>query len=417
MSETKNLFRAQAIMYKTVRQQGAPLIYQPLLLKIATYALSLLFLGVIVTISLTHYKSTVAVRGNLSPLDGTIKVFANSAGRLERILVQEGQAVTAGMALAVISSARYSRQGLEKSRPALAQMRTEQVFLQDQLALTRQLQAHNESQQKKSISDLHHSIALVNGEFGLLNKQIELSEENMSAQAMVLDQRGISHTQYNQYQANHLSLLQQRQNMQLRIHSLTGELEQTQTQRSSSSLQYQQEQLRIQSQIDRLEHQYQQLELEKSETLIATTDGIVTAITTELGQYSDPSQPLLYIDTTSDRVEAILYVPSRAIGSIQLQQSVLINYDAYSSQSYGSYLATIHSISQTPIDPRQHLLPIVSLQEPVYLVKARLEQQHVSGRHENPVLPGMLFTAEVVTDDLTILQHIFSPLTRLQRKT
>ena len=404
-------------MHKFAGQQGSALIYQPLLLKLATLVLVLLFISVILIVSFTDYKTTVAVRGNLAPLDGTIKVYSNQPGRLKEILVREGQRVQQGEVLAVISHTQYDRAGVAKTQLLLAQMQTEQRFLKQQLDLSIQLQNRAEEQHQLAVDGLHNSIALLEQELSLLNEQLQLSDENLAAQAAVLEQQGISRIQFNQYQAGHMSLLQQRQDLQLRVHAMHNQLTELHGQESSSGLQFRQKQLQLQSQVDQLDYRYRQIESEQSETLVASADGTVTAITAVTGQISDSRQPLMYINTADTGVEALLYVPSSAIGSIEPERTVLLEYDAYSQQSYGNYKAVITSISQTSIDPRQHLLPITTLQEPVYLVKAALAQQFVSGPETHQVQPGMLFTADIVTDDRTILQHIFDPITRLKRKT
>lgn len=417
MSDRRNLFRSQAVRYKSTGQHGTSLIYQPLVLKVATLILVVFFPVLIVTISFAHYKTTVAVRGSLSPSAGTVAVYANSSGHLQEILVSEGQTVTRGAVLAVVSNSQYDSDGIAMNQLGLAQMQAEQASLQEQLRLSRRLQVEVESQHETAMAGLVDTIELVTQELLLINDQLQLSDDNLQAQAAVLDQQGISRLQYNQHQANHIGLLQQSQDLQIRIHTLKNQLKEMQAQDSSTALTYRLEQLRIGSQIEQLDYRYRQLGSAQNETLIASTAGVVTAITAVPGQSSDPRRPLMYINTASASVVATLYVPSSAIGNIALEQSVLIEYDAYSQQSYGSYSATIDSISQTSVDPRQHLFPIGNLQEPVYLATATLQQQHVSGPEVHQVQPGMLLTADIVTDDLTLWQHIFNPLIRLKRKT
>ncbi|MCY3566111.1 MAG: hypothetical protein OXH27_08005, partial [Gammaproteobacteria bacterium] len=105
---------------------------------------------------------------------------------------------------------------------------------------------------------------------------------------------------------------------------------------------------------------------------------------------------------------------SRVIGKLAVGQQVLLSYESFDYREYGRYAATIESVAGARLDPREQLLPLSLLNEPVYRVRAALERQSVEGPEEHALLAGMQFQAHVVTDELPLIGLVFKPLRSLR---
>ena len=167
---------------------------------------------------------------------------------------------------------------------------------------------------------------------------------------------------------------------------------------------------------NRFEKEIENLDNSKFISVIAPRAGTIALITSESGKTVNANEPLMYLNPRNSNLQAILYVPSRAVGKISPGHSVLLKYDSFDHLQYGSYEATISEISQTSVDPRQHLLPISGLHEPVYKVKAQLAQEYVEGPDIYPLQPGLMLTADFVINDMSMLAYIFSPILELEEK-
>jgi len=97
-------------------------------------------------------------------------------------------------------------------------------------------------------------------------------------------------------------------------------------------------------------------------------------------------------------------------------QELLLNYDAFNFQLYGRYRATVTRIDRASLDPREHLLPVPGIQEPVFTIKARLDQSYVEGPDIYRLQSGMLFSADIVTAEMSLLAFIFKPVLELKAR-
>ena len=133
------------------------------------------------------------------------------------------------------------------------------------------------------------------------------------------------------------------------------------------------------------------------------------------GDIIDTSKPLLTLLESDSKLEAWLYLPSRALANVQAGTEIMISYDAYPYQTYGSFPARILSVADSAMDPREFLIP-VDVREPVYLVKAQISDQGLADGPANRFRPGMQFTADIVTAEQTVLKKLISPLRGLGRR-
>ncbi len=84
----------------------------------------------------------------------------------------------------------------------------------------------------------------------------------------------------------------------------------------------------------------------------------------EEGQAVSVNEPIFYLNPQHAELEAVLFVPSRAIGKITPGHDLLIKYDAFDHLEFGRYDAVVSEISQASLDPRLHLIPVVGLNDP-----------------------------------------------------
>lgn len=175
------------------------------------------------------------------------------------------------------------------------------------------------------------------------------------------------------------------------------------------------------SQLDRLlyDNEQQLAEVKAGESLVirASQSGVVSSMYAQTGQYIDPSKPLMTILPQNNVLIAQLYVPDRAIGFIEIDDVVLLRYQAYPYQKFGHAKARISSIAKTAV-AAQNIPSIgtVSLQEqvnnePMYLVQAELSYQNIKtyGKYL-PLQVGMTLQADVLQERRKLYEWVLEPI-------
>jgi membrane fusion protein len=144
--------------------------------------------------------------------------------------------------------------------------------------------------------------------------------------------------------------------------------------------------------------------------VIAEQGGKLTAMAVPEGQSVGAGQVLASIGYIGGDVEAVVYVPSRVAGKLYEDQEILLSFDAFDFHQYGRYPARIKQISAASLDPREQLLPVPDVREPVFRLTAEVEQRYVQGPQLYPLQAGLLFTADFVIEELPLLHFVLKPV-------
>lgn len=131
----------------------------------------------------------------------------------------------------------------------------------------------------------------------------------------------------------------------------------------------------------------------------------------QIGQSLQPGATVAVLTPKNSRLEAELYVPSRAAGFIRPGQEVRLMYQAYPHQKFGTGEGVVTSVSSTVLAPTEVAIPGLTVQEPVFRVRVQLARDSMQAYGEAlPLRPGMLLTADVVIDRRTLMEWLLDPL-------
>ena len=165
------------------------------------------------------------------------------------------------------------------------------------------------------------------------------------------------------------------------------------------------------------------LDLQQEQTVHASKSGYVSTSNVEVGQQVSPSQLLLSIVPGNTELVANLYVPSRAAGFINPNDKVVLRYQAYPYQKFGHAQGKIISIAKTALG-KQELASLggasadsenqmvqAQANEPVYLVKVKLEKQTIKVYGKNkPLQIGMVVEADILHERKKLYEWVLDPL-------
>jgi len=180
---------------------------------------------------------------------------------------------------------------------------------------------------------------------------------------------------------------------------------------SSSNLkEVESELLELHNRIKTAEYDLLQFSENITQQITAPSDGIITNIFYRRGQKIQPFKPLVQIIPSQVNLIARLYIPSRDIGFLKQGQKINLKYDAYPSQRFGFYEATIKEINQTVLTDEKEDKPI-HIGEPYYKIKAELKKPYILAYgKKTPLNHGMTLTAIITGKKKKIWQWVLDPI-------
>jgi membrane fusion protein len=155
-----------------------------------------------------------------------------------------------------------------------------------------------------------------------------------------------------------------------------------------------------------------QNEMQRAILLRAPRDGTVSAVIAKAGQTVAAAQPLLSVLPAGSRLQALLLVPSRAIGFVEPGSRVVLRYAAFPYQKFGQQYGRVTEISRSALSPAEvGALVGQQTKEPLYRVQVALERQAVPayGKAES-LKAGMALQADILMERRRLIEWAFEPL-------
>lgn len=414
--ERDTLIRTEVIQRRARRDGARPLFHQPVLLSLGVALALVLPVIALALLALTHYRLAEPVRGLLEASGFSYRVVAPTAAVVSEILVREGQAVAAGQVLALLDKSGFNVEGLNTAQGELAQLDKQAALLREEVAL---LSAQTGDQQRHSarvIEDMRASLQLGNEEARLVASQLARSETNLMALRRLRSQGAITSSQLDHAWVEHVNLKLRLQDVRQRQQALKTQLDLQRTRQSEIATASAHNALKLKQEQERLAQARAQLLNDAHLGVVAAVAGVVKPLAIEANQFVITGQPLFQIEDPRMPLRATLYVPSRLHGKLRRGQELWLSYDAFLYQHYGRYRAIITDVASASLDPREHRLPLLGLDEPVFEVHASLDKFVVTGPDSFSLRPGMLFYAEIVFEELSLLEYLFKPLLELRER-
>ncbi|WP_460230991.1 HlyD family secretion protein [Aurantivibrio plasticivorans] len=385
---------------------GEPVYYQPLGLKLVSLALLIVFVGLVVILATLKFKDTQIVRGYLEPNAGEVKVYGGRSGAVENIFVKNGQEVKKGDVLVVLTPLVFGESGSSISQSKLKELDEQIAYLKELIDLTKSRHVITKSTLETKIEGGKQEIEILAESQKIIKQRLEITREEMQKTEKLMTENVVAKSEYNQKKASYLSIAQMfqgAQQEQLARENVNTELQQ---ELLSLPVRHQEDIANLKNSLARLRSERIELESQGAITVVAPVNGTISNLDVSTGDYLIPQTPIVTILPKDYSLEANLFMPSRALGAVEVGQEIMIFYDAYPYQTYGFFPGKITDISQTVTDPREYLVP-VAIEEPFYRVKA--EVNYSDSKEKISLRSGMQFSAEVITAHESLLDRLFEP--------
>ena len=418
--ENKELFRKKALEARKEAKSlhGEVLLYLPESYRGILVIVSVVLVLLVAMLVFGSYTNRVTVKGELFSTRGAIPVYLPRPGVIKHYYVGEDELVSQDAPLFVVSTEVFGAENRGTSTETIS------LLVERKHLLQRQLESEASASEEK-LRSIDGQIISKKNEKQLIERQLAEVKKKNNLLAIGLRkyeearlQEAISDDSMTEKTITAL-------NGQIDYHERRRQFESTV--RDIANLSFEREQaisefgrrtLQIKGDLLVLEEQMLAAESQKGTIVKAPAAGTVTAVQGFNGSYYDNTKPVSFILPSGAALEARLLVPADAIGFIKKGDTVSLRYSAYPYQQFGQGKGTIYSISGTSLRPEEIALGAkLSITEPMYLVKARLEMQTINGNGASYALkPGIVLDADIMLETHKIYQWLIRPFLSLSQK-
>jgi membrane fusion protein len=411
------LFRAEAVAEHQDRWLGTVLVVPKLSHTVQTIVVTLLVAGILGLLAFGQYTRKARLGGFLVPETGLIEIVAAQGGTLTALPVREGQDIAAGTLLAVLSGERRSEAlgaTQEEVVRSLRERRDSLVAERERHGGLAQIQAEAKAAR---VVALRREVLDVEAEAELIRAQQTLAE-TMAKRLRDLRARGLT-TESALYDAEK-DLLDEGlalQQLARQRNALARDIREIEASLREAPLLADQKRAEIGRAIAAVDQDIAEAEAQREFVVTAPQPGTVTALRASVGGTLPPGSAMMTLVPAGTRLQAELYGPSSAIGFVRTGQRVLLRYEAYPHQKFGTYEGIVASVSRAPV------APVESLERPglgtgaemasdaLYRVTVTLASQTARAYGEiAPLQPGMQLQADVLIETRRLYEWILDPL-------
>ena len=416
---SQDLFRKEVLEARRTGWLGSISLTQPLRLWVLTAFASTAALAIVLFLVFGTYTRRSRVVGQLVPVQGMATVLAPATGIVSRVDIPEGGQARAGETIAVVTMPRAT----VADGDTLAALEARLQRRTKGLHTTRSAQQEQLDAQASGLSgqraDARRELKQIQTEIATRQAQIRIARETLVRLRGLEEDRYVSLLQIKQQETTVLALTGEMQALQRQL--ITARRLITQLDQAIRELPGQRlgSEATFQRDLALLEQEGLETQARSELAVTAPVAGVVAAQLFKPGQAVQANQPLMNVLPGDGRLEAELWVPSRAIGFIEPGDVVLLRYQAYPYQKFGHQTGKVARISRSALSSGELWALNGNTQqgEPFYRVTVALARQAITayGKPE-PLKPGMLLEADILGEKRRLIEWVFEPLYSLRGK-
>jgi membrane fusion protein len=414
IQDMSSLFRKEVIDSHRQQLLGDAVLSQPLSFSVFALLLVLIVAAAITFISFGSYARKETVQGFLSPDKGIVRVHAPRIGVVGQLHVTEGRFVNAGDPLLTLLGETVTGGGLNADMEQLNVLQSQLREIEIRTALEKQRREANEKQLAAEIEGLISERSTVDQQVRVQRQLLASLQKNYDRISSVVDSGYISAAEYMSREENLINNKQVLANLLQKQTAVASRVVQQQLALQRVPLESDERLSQLASNQSSLKLRVIDFSSRKSITITAPVAGRVAALQAISGSSVDNRLPLLTILPLGGRLEAHLFVPTSAVGFVEVGQEVRLLYGAFNYRRFGTHSGVVSKISSamfSPVDAEAN----IRVDEPTYRVTVQISEESVQayGQHF-PLQAGMLLTADIVLERRSLIEWLLDPLTSLR---
>lgn len=404
------LFRKQAIEYQGNRLYGDVTLTMPLSTWIVSGIIGTIIAGFVVALLLGSYARKETVAGWLKPDKGLIRIVSPQLGIIEMVHVDQGEAVEDGAPLITLNLDTAFAGGGGVVEIALGELEAQIAERKNLIPLTAQRFEQDAKTLHGQLESAGTELVRLQEQLHILNERITAANGLLERYSLSAEENAASFLEVERQRERVLELEQSATQVSQQIDIKRGDIATYQNRLDGLPVQHETVLAELRETVSNLRAQKAQLSRQGSMVMTAPVSGRVAALPVTGGQSVRPQELTIALLPDGGRLEAELFVPTRAAGFIREGQNVRVQFDAFPFLKFGVMEGSVSSVSRTIFEPTE--LPVtLGLAEPVYRVLVNLEEQQIDAYGESfPLQAGMTLNADIVQESRKLWEVLLEPL-------
>lgn len=406
----ENLFRRQALRSLAERPYGRPVCYVPRPWYWAGSLLLVLAAIAAVFAARAEYSRKERVRGWLVPAAGVTRISHDTSALVDELLRRPGEAIEKGDAILVLSRDGWFSDGRSSTDAIVEELRSQIAAIDERMALLR-LASDVESDADAA------RLRIVVSDERAVEDRIEQQRRRVAA---ALDRLGRFEEANGTGAVSRIDVLRQQDEalgMQQALAQLLQERSALGRERQRLDEAARRRPIELESQTSSLREQQSRLRQQVTEQqskrraiIRAPIAGRLATIDVREGEFVAPRRLLATIVPETLDLVAEAYVPSSAIGSLRAGQRVLLSYDAFPMQQFGTFAGRVSEISELIVLPTE-IPQAFATGQAAFRVRIDLLDEAIAFDSVSAGLrPGMTLSAEIIVETNTLMSWLLRPL-------
>lgn len=405
-----DLFRKEAIERRANRLYGEVALTTPLSTWVLTALIGGLVVGLSVILAFGDYARKETVSGWLKPDKGLIRIVSPQLASVNAVHIVEGEDVQLGDVLLDLNFDNSLITGGQAVDRALSEINSQITESESRLHILNQQHAQN----VKTIEDqsivARKELIRLNAQRAVLLKRVDAAKAVLDRYDALVREDAASFLEAERQRDAVLALEQSLAQMDQRIETKTGGLTSYSNQLAELPLEKEAALAELRESIAALRAQSAQLARQGALAMTAPVSGRVAALPVSVGETLRPQELAIALLPEGGRLEAELFVPTRAAGFIKSGQPVRLQLDAFPFQKFGVTKGRVAKISKTVFTPAE-LPEALGLKEPAYRITVEIERQDINAYGENfPLQAGMTLNADIIQEKQKLWRAFMEPL-------
>lgn len=394
------LFRDQSEADRPQDDLGSPDLV-PARLSLPLFALPAALVATVIALAaLGSYTRSEPAQGQLVPSEGLHAIASPTGGVLARVLVKEGDAIASGQPLFEVAS-HAEGPGTEQplDRVVAAELHRKKQLLEEDLIYINASDIGREQRVEEEIAFLEEKLRSLNSQLNIKRQQAATAGE-LYARARSLDAGMLTAIQLQQYESAAMEARVAMEDMAQARRVTERELLLARRQRGSISTATNERRNSIRRQLSDVTEALARNAQQNGRLVRASRSGTVTMVSRSTGQPVKPGTHVITLMPAGSRLQAELWVTSRAIGQVRPGQPVRLRYDAFPHQLFGLQSGTIVRVAGSSLDPQDiRAMSGRTMSSPAYRVLVDLDRQFVLvGNRRVPLKPDVKVDAEILLE-------------------
>ncbi|MCG8414149.1 MAG: HlyD family secretion protein [Pseudomonadales bacterium] len=410
------LFRPEAVSYRINRKRTQAMLQKSSAYPALVWSLCSLLVILVVLMSSLDYRETQSARGRLIAHEAEQQLVAPETALVHELNFSLGDKVQAGDVVATLSRRFFGADGESLSSQQQKYIHLKIQNLREEQHLLEEAHQRYTVNVGIEIEQLRKQLTFAMDGIAALEEQLDISDSLLQKTHTLMSSGSLPEAQYREQEFERLNLVRLIQTAKQTQQQSQSEIVRLENQLATAEFQYELNLSKVRANEIDLMHQLSLNEQQEQLSVLALRDGIVSTIAVAEGESVSAGQPLVYLQPDGRALLAEIYVPSTVVAKLVPGQELMLRYDAFDFRSYGRYSAEIESIGRSPLDPREHRIPISNSPEPLFPVLAILDQHFVEGADVFPLQSGLLLGADFITAEMSLIEFIFKPLLGLRGK-